>query len=86
MKSFMLAGALLVLGASAASAQYAPWQQGAYPYARRHHHVCQEKARRLFQYERRAASDGRISRSEREVIRDLERDLNRTCGGYRHRG
>lgn len=86
MKSLMLASALLVAGGTAASAQYAPWSSGAHPYAQRHHHACQEKAHRLFSYERRAASDGRISHSEREVIRALKHDLDRTCGGYRHRG
>lgn len=85
MKSLLIAGAALVISATAASAQYAPWSN-TYPYARHHHHSCQEKAMRLHQYERRAARDGRISHSEREVIRALQHDLNRSCGGYRHRG
>lgn len=85
MKSLLIAGAAILVSATAASAQYAPWSSS-YPYAQRHHHSCQEKAHRLFQYERRAGRDGRISHSEREVIRALERDLNRSCGGYRHRG
>jgi hypothetical protein len=85
MKSLLIAGAAMVVTATAANAQYAPWSS-AYPYARHHHHVCQQKAIRLHQYERRAARDGRISHSERDVIRALQRDLDRTCGGFRHRG
>jgi hypothetical protein len=86
MKSLILAGAFVVVGAASASAQFAPWSSERHPYAQRHHHSCQDKARRLHQYERRSARDGRVSASERDVIRALERDLRRTCGGYRHRG
>jgi hypothetical protein len=85
MKSLLIAGAALVISATAASAQYAPWSKS-YPYAQRHHHSCQEKAHRLHQYERRAARDGRVSHSERDVIRALHRDLDRSCGGFRRRG
>ncbi len=59
------------------------WSRGAHPYARQHHGECQEKAFRLHRFERRAAEDGRISRSERAAIRDLQRDLDRTCGRFR---
>lgn len=85
MKSLLIAGAAILVSATAASAQFAPWTPS-HPYAQRHHHSCQEKAFRLHQYERRAARDGRISHSEREVIRALQHDLNRSCGGFRHRG
>ncbi len=86
MKSLMVAAGILIVGATGASAQYAPWNQGNHPYARRHHSVCQDKAIRLHQFERRAASDGRISPNERQTIFALKRDLDRTCGRYRHRG
>lgn len=88
MKALIIAAGLLAIGATSASAQFAPrpYLKNEFPYAERHHSVCQEKAFRLHNYERRAASDGRIDRRERETIRALERDLARTCGGYRHRG
>ena len=86
MKTLALAFGIVALGASAASAQYAPYTRGTHPYEARHHRVCQEKAIRLHGYERRAASDGRVSHREREIIRSLQRDLDRTCGRYRHHG
>ena len=54
-----------------------------HPYARHQHDNCQEKAFRLHRFERRAAEDGRISRSERSEIRALQYDLDRTCGRFR---
>jgi hypothetical protein len=88
MKSIMIAAGLLVAGVTAASAQYAspPWARGDHPYAQRHHATCQDKAHRLHQYERRSARDGHIDRRERMTIEALRRDLDRTCGRYRHRG
>ena len=87
MKSLVLAAGLLALGASTASAQYAPYARDMHPYAQRHHNVCQMKAMRLHGYEQRALrNDGRLDRRERETIRALQRDLDRTCGRYRHRG
>ena len=86
MKTIVAALGLLAVGATAASAQYAGWRQDLHPYEARHHHMCQEKAMRLHNYERRAARDGRLDRRERATIEALERDLNRTCGGFRHRG
>jgi len=86
MKTLIAAAGLLVIGATAASAQYAPWKRDLFPYEARHHSVCQDKARRLHGFERRAASDGRLSGSERETIRFLKRYLDRTCGGWRWRG
>lgn len=59
------------------------WSQGRHPYGKRHHGECQEKAFRLHSYERRAAEDGRISRSERATIRSLQHDLDRSCGRFR---
>jgi hypothetical protein len=98
MKKILTAIGLLAISATAASAQFGPppfrgpappppgYDRGIHRYEPRHHNFCQEKAIRLNQFERRAASDGRIDRREREIIRELERDLRRTCGGYRHRG
>jgi len=88
MKTVLAAAGLLLVGATAASAQFAPppWARGDHPYEQRHHRECQDKAYRLHSYERRAASDGRISPRERDIIRALERDLRRTCGGFRWRG
>lgn len=84
MKTLLIATAALVIGATSASAQTAPWTDSL-PYAKRLHHSCQDKATRLQQLER-AARDGRVSDSDRETMRALEHDLNRSCGGYRHRG
>jgi hypothetical protein len=86
MKTLIAAAALLAVGATTASAQFAPHHRDHHPYEARHHNVCQQKAIRLHDYERRAARDGRIDRRERETIRALERDLDSTCGRYRHRG
>lgn len=83
MKAVFLASAALLIGASAASAQYAPWTD-ALPYPKRLHHSCQDKAQRLHQIEARVR-DGRASQAEREERAALEHDLNRSCGGYRHR-
>ena len=84
MKYVLLAASLLAVGASSASAQ--GWNREHHPHAQRHHHVCQDKAARLHQYERRSARDGIITQWERRTIRALENDLARTCGGFRHRG
>ncbi len=88
MKSLILAVGLIAVGATTASAQYAarPWSQAEHPYAQRHHATCQDKAFRLNQYERRSARDGHIDRRERMTIEALRRDLDRTCGRFRHRG
>ena len=86
MKTMIAALGLLAIGATTASAQFAPHSRDIHPYAARHHGVCQQKAVRLHDYERRAARDGRIDRRERITIAALQRDLDRTCGRYRHRG
>jgi len=83
-RTAILAGAVIVASVASASARDA-WVEGRYPYARHHHSVCQDKAARLHAFERRAASDGRITRREREIMHDLQRDLDRTCGGFRRR-
>ncbi len=96
-KKFGIAACLLVAGTASAFAQSvtfrvgppppAPsWQQGAHPYARRNHDVCHRKAWRLHEYERYAASDGRVSGRERREIESLRIDLDRSCGRYRWRG
>ena len=85
MKIMLAALGFVALGVTAASAQLSPWRKDLYPYEARHHAICQEKAIRLHDYERRAARDGRIDRRERETIEALRRDLDRTCGGWRHR-
>jgi hypothetical protein len=61
------------------------WARNEHPYQARHHRECQEKSHRLHSYERHAADDGYISPRERRVIRDLQRDLDQTCGGFRWR-
>ena len=89
MKFAFAALGLLTLGTTAASAQFGPpgaWRRDEHPYAERRHHICQEKARRLHDFDRRAAADGRIDRREREIHNRLRADLDRTCGGFRWRG
>lgn len=76
-------------GFSITIGQLAPapaWRRDNFPYEQRRHSVCQEKARRLYIFERRAEADGRLSGSERSTMRDLQRDLDRTCGRFRYRG
>ncbi|MEQ1698096.1 MAG: hypothetical protein ABL901_19875 [Hyphomicrobiaceae bacterium] len=77
------AAALLAIGASSASAREG-WQKDRHPYAQKHHSACQDKAQRLHGFEVRATRDGRLSRDERRTIEVLKRDLDRTCGRYRH--
>jgi hypothetical protein len=86
MKYAILAASLLALGASASTASAQGWNRDSHPYAQRNHNVCQSKAIRLHDFERRSARDGIITPSERRTIRALESDLARTCGGFRHRG
>jgi uncharacterized membrane protein YebE (DUF533 family) len=88
MKFVLATVGLLAITATSASAQYGygGYQRGFHPYQERHHSLCQRKAMILRNYERRAASDGRIDRRERNEIGELQRDLARTCGGYRHHG
>lgn len=98
MRHLFAAIGFLAVTATSASAQFGPppfrgppppppgYDRSIHPYEGRHHRVCQEKSFRLHQYERRAAADGRLDRRERFIIRDLQRDLARTCGGFRHRG
>jgi hypothetical protein len=62
------------------------WRRDFHPYAERHHSICQDKARRLYAFERRATYDGRLSFWERRELAALQRDLDRTCGRYRWRG
>ena len=52
---------------------------GAWRHARSHD-WCLDKARRLHDYERRAAGDGHLSRGERVTIAALRADLDRSCG------
>jgi len=84
MKKLVIAAGLLAIGATAASAD--PWNKGHHPYAEKHHSVCQGKAHRLHGFEMRAKSDGHMDRREREIMRTLVRDLDRTCGRYRWHG
>lgn len=83
MKALIIAAGLIAIGASSASA-YEGWRKDDHPYAQKHHAVCQDKSERLHHYERRAARDGHISRDERHTIEALKRDLDYTCGGFRH--
>ena len=92
MKSLILATSLLAIGATAASAQFYPgpgrpeFRRDFHPYEARRHDVCQSKAIRLHSYENRSARDGVITWNERRTIRALQRDLDQSCGRYRHRG
>jgi hypothetical protein len=61
------------------------WTRDEHPYQARHHRECQEKSHRLHSFERHAADDGYISGRERRIIRELRRDLDDTCGGFRWR-
>ncbi|MFM9940168.1 MAG: hypothetical protein ACKVP7_11820 [Hyphomicrobiaceae bacterium] len=96
-KKLGIAACLLVAGIGSASAQSVTlrigptppppvWNKGTHPYAQRHHGVCHNKSWRLHQYERYAASDGRVSGRERREIEALRRDLDRSCGRHRWRG
>jgi hypothetical protein len=96
MKLAILAASLLAFGATAVSAQgrYAPpplptapvWSKDSHSYPQSRHRTCQQKAWNLHNYEKRAASDGRVDRRERDIIRGLERDLNSSCGRHRWNG
>ena len=44
---------------------------------------CEEKARRLHDFEFRMTRDGRVSRDERRIADGLRDDLRRSCGGGR---
>lgn len=87
MARIILAAGMLALTTATAVAQPHPsWERGRYPYAREHHGICIDKARRLHGFERRAAADGRLSHRERQIIFELRRDLDLTCGRFRWRG
>ena len=96
-KNIVLAAGLLAVGAAEASAQSIQFRIGppppppryernAFPYEARRHDDCQRKAWRVNQFERYAASDGRLSWSERRELDLLRRDLDRSCGRARWRG
>lgn len=61
------------------------WRDGAYPYARQHHHVCQEKAVRLWKFEHAVTRDHKLTKDELVLVALLKADLDKTCGGYRLR-
>lgn len=87
MKKLIIAAGLLGMLAGTASAQPIPaWEKGKYPYAQKNHAVCFDKARRLNGFEARAKADGKLTRSERNTMAALQRDLDRTCGKFRWRG
>ena len=44
---------------------------------------CQEKARRLHDFEYRSQMDGRVSRDEMRIANALRADLRASCGGGR---
>jgi hypothetical protein len=85
MKKLILAAGLIAVGATTASAQ-GIWRKEEYPYAQRHHAMCQDKARRLHAFENRSARDGVVTPRERRTIEALRHDLDRTCGRFRWRG
>ena len=82
MKSLLaLTAALVSLGAVTAQAgPYDRWERDRFPYEARHHAVCQAKAHRLFELERRADD-----RRDFRVVEQLRHDLRETCGGFRWR-
>lgn len=95
MKAVLIAAGVLAATVTSAAAQFfsgpppgapPPWARDRYPYAERHHRICQDKAWRLYSYERRAASDGFLTPRERFIMRELRFDLDRTCGRWRWRG
>ena len=97
MKNIALAVGLLAVGAGEASAQSIQFRIGpqppppryernVFPYEARRHDDCQRKAWRVNQFERFAASDGRLSWRERRELDSLRRDLDRSCGRARWRG
>lgn len=87
MKKLIIAAGILGALATTASAQPVPaWEQGKFPYAKARHNVCFAKAQRLRAYEARATADHRLTRSERNTIASLKRDLDRTCGKFRWNG
>lgn len=73
----------LVIGFSGAKAE--DWREGAYPYAKQHHRVCQEKAMRLWRFEHAVTADHKLTTGELVVVAALKRDLDNTCSGYRLR-
>ncbi len=94
MKKLALVAGLLACGAADASAQsltlrFGPqpppprWERNAFPYEARRHDICQRKAWRLREFERFAASDGRLSGRERRELDALRFDLDRSCGRFR---
>jgi hypothetical protein len=64
----------------------APWKQSEYGHSRWRHRACVEKAWRLREFDRHAASDGWFSPREKRTHDSLKYDLDRTCGGFRWRG
>lgn len=87
MKALIIAASIFAIsGASIADAKDSDWSKDKFPYAKRHHKVCQDKAHRFYAFERRAKSDGKLSLAERAKMKYLEISLNRTCGGYRWKG
>ena len=65
--------------------RHGEWNKAGYPYARKHHRVCQEKAIRLWRFERSATADHKLTKGEVILVAALKRDLDRTCGRYRYR-
>ncbi len=80
------AGVVAATAATAIPASAERWHKDRFPYAERHHAMCQDKAQRLWRFERRATSDGHLSHREREMMRALQRDLDASCGRFRWRG
>ena len=77
-KILLLTAALLVTGTTGARADRPQkWEH------KQSYDWCEAKARRLHDFERRSARDGVITRDERHIIHELERDLTASCGGGR---
>lgn len=50
---------------------------------RRAYDWCQAKAQRLYEFEYRMQTDGRVSRDEARIAQSLRADLASSCGGGR---
>ena len=80
MKKEVLLLTMVLLGTGATAALAEPHGRWEYRQSR---DWCEGKARRLHDYEHRAARDGVIAREERNTIRALQDDLRDSCGGGR---
>lgn len=84
MKSLITAAALLAVGATAASAQFRPYDRREFRYEERHHDFCQQAGREFFELQR-LDRQGRSSHNTRVREIRLKQELDARCRGFRHR-